>query len=135
MAVGLVIVSHSAKLAEGVAEVARQMAHGRVRVLPAGGTLEGALGTSPERVLAAIGAADTGDGVVVFIDLGSSAMAAEVAVEQLPPDQQQRVVVSEAPVVEGAIVAAVEASLGSPLSAVVETAEGAMGLSKVPGRR
>lgn len=135
MAVGIVIVSHSAKLAEGVVELARQMAHGKVRILPAGGTLDGALGTSPERVAAAIGAADTGDGVLVLLDLGSAAMAAEVAYEQLPLAKQASVLISEAPVVEGAVVAAVEASVGSSLAVVAETANGALKLAKLPPRR
>ena len=135
MTVGLVIVSHSAKLAEGVAELARQMAHDQVRVLPAGGTLDGSLGTSPERVADAIGAADTGDGVLVLIDLGSAAMVAEIAIEQLTPEKGARTVISPAPVVEGAVLAAVEASIGSPLATVAATAEGASQLSKLPERR
>ena len=135
MAVGLVIVSHSARLAEGVAELARQMSQGRVRVLPAGGTLDGRLGTSPEKVLAAIGAADTGEGVLVLIDLGSAALVAEMALEQLSPERRARTMISGAPLVEGAVVAAVEASVGSPLAVVAETAEGALKLAKLPQRR
>jgi phosphoenolpyruvate---glycerone phosphotransferase subunit DhaM len=135
VAVGLVIVSHSARLAEGVVELARQMAQGRVRILPAGGTLDGRLGTSPEKVLAAIGAADTGEGVLVLVDLGSAALVAEMAVEQLPAEKRARVMLSGAPLVEGAVVAAVEAAVGSPLAAVAATAEGACKLPKFPERR
>jgi PTS hybrid protein len=135
VAVGLVIVSHSARLAEGVVELARQMAQGRVRVLPAGGTLDGSLGTSPEKVAAAIGAADTGDGVLVLMDLGSAALVTEIAVEQLSAERRARVVISQAPVVEGAVLAAVEAAVGSPLAAVAATADGALKLVKLPERR
>lgn len=135
MAVGLVIVSHSAKLAEGVVELASQMAHGEVRVLPAGGTVDGGLGTSPELVVTAIDAADSGEGVLLLIDLGSAAMVAEIALEQLPPERRARTVISPAPVVEGAVLAAVESSIGSPLSIVAETAEGALKLNKLPERR
>ena len=132
MAVGVVIVSHSAKLAEGIVELAGQMAQGKVRILAAGGATDGALGTAPDNVLEAIGAADTGDGVLVLLDLGSAAMAAEMAIEQLPPEQRARTLISEAPVVEGAVLAAVEASVGSPLAAVAETANGARALAKLP---
>jgi phosphoenolpyruvate---glycerone phosphotransferase subunit DhaM len=135
MAVGLVIVSHSARLAEGVVELAGQMAQRQVRVLPAGGTPDGSLGTSPERVQAAIDAADSGEGVLVLVDLGSAALVAEMIVEQLPPEQRARVIVSGAPVVEGAVLAAVEASVGSPLRAVADTAEGAARLVKLADRR
>ncbi|HEV2237589.1 MAG TPA: dihydroxyacetone kinase phosphoryl donor subunit DhaM [Ktedonobacterales bacterium] len=135
MSVGLVIVSHSAKLAEGVAELARQMAQHRVRILPAGGTLDGSLGTSIEKVQAAIGAADTGEGVLLLVDLGSAALVAELAIEQLPPERRQRARLSPAPLVEGAVVAAVEASVGSALEAVAETAAGALRMVKIPDRR
>jgi dihydroxyacetone kinase phosphotransfer subunit len=135
MAVGLVIVSHSAKLAEGVAELARQMAQHRVRILPAGGTLDGSLGTSIEKVQAAMGAAETGDGVLLLVDLGSAALVAELAIEQLPPERRRRVLLSPAPLVEGAVVAAVEAAVGSPLEVVAETAIGALHMAKIPERR
>jgi phosphoenolpyruvate---glycerone phosphotransferase subunit DhaM len=135
MSVGLVIISHSAKLAEGVTELARQMAQHRVRILPAGGTLDGSLGTSIEKVHAAIGAADTGDGVLLLVDLGSAALVAELAIEQLPQERRRRVLLSPAPLVEGAVVAAVEASVGSTLEAVAETAIGALRMEKLPDRR
>ena len=135
MAVGLVIVSHSARLAEGVVELATQMAQHRVRVLPAGGTLDGSLGTSLEKVQAAIAAADAGDGVLVLVDLGSAALVAEMSVEQMPPEKRARVLLSDAPVVEGAVLAAVEASIGSPLSTVADAAAGATRLPKLSDRR
>jgi phosphoenolpyruvate---glycerone phosphotransferase subunit DhaM len=135
MPVGLVIVSHSAKLAEGVVELARQMAQHRVRILPAGGTLDGSLGTSLEKVQAAIGAADTGEGVLLLVDLGSAALVAELAIEQLPNERRHRTLLSPAPLVEGAVVAAVEASVGSALEEVATTAASALRLAKIPDRR
>ena len=131
MAVGLVIVSHSARLAEGVVELAGQMAHGAVRLVAAGGTDDGALGTSLGKVLSGIAAADTGEGVLLLVDLGSAGMVAEMALEQLPEPQRVRVRLSDAPLVEGAVVAAVEASVGSPLEDVARTAEEAMTLRKI----
>jgi phosphoenolpyruvate---glycerone phosphotransferase subunit DhaM len=131
MAVGLVIVSHSARLAEGVVELAGQMARGAVRLVAAGGTDDGALGTSLDRVLAGIDAADAGEGVLLLVDLGSAGLVAEMALEQLPEPRRARVRLSGAPLVEGAVVAAVEASVGSPLELVARAAEEAVTLNKM----
>lgn len=131
MAVGIVIVSHSMRLAEGIVELAEQMAHGGARILAAGGAADGSLGTSLEKVQQAVQSADTGDGVLILVDLGSAGMVAEMYLEQLPPAQRARVILSNAPVVEGAVLAAVEASIGSPLEMVAETAQSAVGMSKV----
>jgi PTS hybrid protein len=132
VAVGIVIVSHSMRLAEGIVELADQMAHGSARIIPAGGAADGSLGTSLEKVQQAVQSADTGDGVLILVDLGSAGMVAEMCLEQLPPAQRARVILSNAPVVEGAVLAAVEASIGSPLEMVAETAQGAVGMSKIP---
>lgn len=131
MAVGLVIVSHSARLADGIVELAEQMAHGGARIIAAGGAADGSLGTSLDKVQQAVQSADTGDGVLVLMDLGSAAMIAEMCLEQLPASQRARVILSNAPVVEGAVLAAVEASIGSPLDVVAATAQGAAGMSKL----
>ena len=131
MAVGLVIVSHSARLAEGVVELAGQMAHGEVRLIAAGGTDEGGLGTSLTKVRAAIEAADSSDGVLLLVDLGSAALVAEMALEELGAEQRQRIAISDAPLVEGAIAAAVEAWVGSPLATVAATARSAVNLGKL----
>jgi dihydroxyacetone kinase phosphotransfer subunit len=134
MAVGLVIVSHSARLAEGVVELAAQMARGAVRLVAAGGTDEGSLGTSVQKVLTALIAAEAGDGVLVLVDLGSAGLVAEMAVEQLPERRRSRIRLSGAPLVEGAVVAAVEASIGSPLDQVAAVAEEAATLGKLTKR-
>jgi dihydroxyacetone kinase phosphotransfer subunit len=133
MSVGLVIVSHSARLAEGVVELAGQMTQGRVRIIAAGGMLDGSLGTAPDRVQAAIREADSGAGVLVLIDLGSAVMSAEFALESLPDDLRGRVRLSGAPLVEGAVVAAVEASVGSDLAGVARAARSAGTTPKIPG--
>ena len=124
MSVGLVIVSHSAKLAEGVRELAAQMA-ADVTIVPAGGTDEGGIGTSLEKISAAISAADTGDGAVLLADLGSAVMTAETAVEFLDDEQRGRVRLANAPLVEGAVAAAVAAQTGRELAAVLQEAESA----------
>ena len=130
MTVGLVIVSHSAQLAKGVAELAGQMAQGKVAIAVAGGTLDGDLGTSVEKIVEALNQVDGPDGVLVLLDLGSAVMATEMAVEALAKEQQQRVVISPAPLVEGTVVAAVEASIGNSLQEVAEAALAAATLPK-----
>ncbi|MGA7204919.1 MAG: dihydroxyacetone kinase phosphoryl donor subunit DhaM [Specibacter sp.] len=120
MSVGLVIVSHSAQLAAGVVELAEQMARD-VTLVPAGGTDDGGIGTSLEKVMKALELADTGDGVVVLTDLGSAVMTAESALEFL--GNPENVVVADAPLVEGSIAAAVTAQGGAALAVVVKAAE------------
>jgi phosphoenolpyruvate---glycerone phosphotransferase subunit DhaM len=129
--VGLVIVSHSPKVAEGVVELAEQMAE-EVRVLAAGGTDDGEIGTSATRIADAISAADAGDGVLVLVDLGSAVISTRMAIDELLPDELRgRVRISEGPVVEGAVIGAVQASTGSPLEEVATAAARAATLPKV----
>ncbi|MET9224961.1 dihydroxyacetone kinase phosphoryl donor subunit DhaM [Lentzea sp. NPDC003310] len=122
--VGLVVVSHSDMLANGVAELAAQMAPD-VAVIPVGGTEEGGLGTDYGAVVEALADADSGAGVVVLYDLGSAKMTAEMAVESA--DDPSRYAVVDAPLVEGAVAAAVAAQGVSPLADVAAAAEGASG--------
>jgi len=131
MTVGLVIVSHSARLAEGVAELAGQMAQDKVAIAVAGGTVDGALGTSVEKILGALHEVDGPDGILVLLDLGSAVMATEMAVESFAQDFRHRVIISPAPLVEGAVVAAVESSIGNSLQEVAEAAASAYSLPKV----
>src|SRR5437588_11051523 len=112
MTVGLVIVSHSAQLANGVAELAGQMTQGATPIAVAGGGVDNILGTSAEKIQAAIQAVDGPDGVLVLLDLGSAILSAEMALELL---NSEHVMLSFAPLVEGAIAAAIEASLGHTL--------------------
>jgi multiphosphoryl transfer protein len=125
--VGLVIVSHSAKLAEGVAELARGMG-AEVPIELAGGieAPEPALGTDTAQVVEAIERADQGDGVLVLMDLGSAVLSAEMALDLLPEERRGRVVLCQAPLVEGAVAAAVTAKLGASLAEVAAEARGAL---------
>ncbi|HLQ30732.1 MAG TPA: dihydroxyacetone kinase phosphoryl donor subunit DhaM, partial [Ktedonobacteraceae bacterium] len=115
MTVGLVIVSHSAQLAAGVAELAGQMAQGKTSIAAAGGAVDNVLGTSADKILAAIQSLDNSNGVLVLLDLGSAVLSAEMALEMVSDDQRSRIRLSFAPLVEGAIAAALEASLGHTL--------------------
>ena len=123
MPVGLVFVSHSARIAEGVVELAAQMAP-TVPLVAAGGTDDGGIGTSYDRVLAAIGEADRGGGVLLIGDLGSAILTAETAVDLLDEEPAGGVRVLDVPIVEGGVAAAVAAELGADLDAVARAAGG-----------
>jgi multiphosphoryl transfer protein len=123
MTVGLVIVSHSAELAEGVAKLAGQMSQGKTPIATAGGTLDDVLGTSVERIAAAIQSVEGPDGVLILLDLGSAILATEMALEMLGDEQRRQAHISFAPLVEGAVTAALEASLGRSLARVQQAAE------------
>ena len=131
----LVLVSHSKALAEGLRDMVVQVAGQDVRVAAAGGTADGRLGTSVEAVLDAMRAtlAVDDDGVLVLLDLGSAWLSVEMALEDLSDSERARVRVSEAPLVEGAVLAAVQASVGASLSEVAAAAAGAASMSKSPG--
>lgn len=131
MPVGIVIVSHSRKLAEGVREMAEQMTGGLVAIRAVGGAADGSLGTNPDAIVAALRAADAGDGILILMDLGSAVMSAETALELAGDTISSRIVLSDAPLVEGAVVAAVEASIGRSLDEVATAALGARDLKKV----
>ncbi len=123
MTVGLVIVSHSAQLAAGVAELAGQMVQGNVPIAAAGGGPDDILGTSTDKILAAIQSLDNPDGVLVLLDLGSAILSTEMALEMLDDQQRKHVRLSFAPLVEGAVAAALEATLGHSLAQVQQAAE------------
>jgi PTS hybrid protein len=127
---GIVLVSHSAQLAAGLRELLTQIASDRVPVAVAGGTEDGGLGTSYDRIVAAIAEADRGAGVIVLPDLGSSVLTTLTVLEDDPrPD----VLLVDAPFVEGAVAAAVTAAAGGDLAAVAEAARQARGIAKVGG--
>src|SRR5260221_6866349 len=121
--VGIVIVSHSAKIAEGAADMVRQMVGNAVPLAWTGGDPEGGLGTNVAGILEAIELAWSPAGVAILVDLGGAETNSEMAVEMLPEERRARVVVCNAPVVEGAVIAATESSGGSPLTAVQRSAE------------
>jgi PTS hybrid protein len=121
--VGIVIVSHSPKIAAGAADMVRQMVGDSVPLACTGGDAGGGLGTSVESILQAIDAAWSDAGVAILVDLGGAETNSEIAVEMLDPDRRGRVVVCNAPIVEGAVIAATEASGGSPLETVQRVAE------------
>ena len=121
--VGIVIVSHSPKIAEGAADMVRQMVGDSVPLAWTGGNEEGGLGTDVAAIIEAIDRAWSDAGVAVLVDLGGAETNSEMAIEMLESSRRDKVVVCEAPVVEGAVMAATEASGGATLDAVRRTAE------------
>lgn len=121
--VGIVIVSHSSKVAEGAADMVRQMVGDTVPLAFTGGNSEGGLGTDVAKIIEAIDSAWSEAGVAVLIDLGGAETNTEMAIEMLEEERQSRVVICNAPIVEGAVIAATEASGGSSLDIVKQTAE------------
>jgi PTS hybrid protein len=121
--VSLVIVSHSPDVARGTADMVRQMVGDEVKVAHCGGNPEGGLGTDVQRILHAIEQAWSPRGVAILVDLGGAETNSEMAIEMLPEDRRGRVVLCNAPIVEGAIMAATEASGGASLAEVRATAE------------
>lgn len=119
--VGLVLVSHSRRLAEGAADIARQIGIGQVAVVPSGGDVDGGLGTSYEFVERAVRAADRGAGVVLIADVGSAVLTAKSFVAESEGD----VILADAPFVEGAVAAASAAATGAALTDVAEAASAA----------
>jgi phosphocarrier protein FPr len=129
--IGIVLVSHSHLQATGLRDMAVQMTHGLVKIAAAGGIDEQTMGTSAERILQAIQEVYSPDGVLILFDLGSAMLSTQLAIEMLPPGQQKRIKVSSAPMVEGAIAAAVEASLGFTLEQVNDAAEATRDMQKI----
>ena len=121
--VGIVIVSHSKDIAKGTADMVRQMVGSEFKVAFCGGDPDGGLGTNVALIIDAIDAAWSPKGVAILVDLGGAETNSEMAIEMLPEERRSRVVVCNAPVVEGAVMAATEAASGAPLEAVRRTAE------------
>jgi PTS hybrid protein len=126
--VGIVVVSHSRDLATGLADLAAQVAGPEVRIEAAGGGPNGSLGTEEQRVRDAIAHADSGDGVVVLCDLGSAVLTVRHLLEGRSTNG---VVLADAPLVEGAVAAAVMSSAGSDVHDVAKAAEEARGARKL----
>jgi phosphoenolpyruvate---glycerone phosphotransferase subunit DhaM len=119
--VGIVLVSHSAELAEGAANLAAQVSGGTVTIVAAGGTDDGDLGTSAAKVERALRQADRGAGVVVLPDLGSAVLTVRAVLEDY--GSAGSVLLADAPFVEGAVAATVIAAAGGDLKAVAAAAE------------
>lgn len=126
--VSIVVVSHSRQAADGIREIAQEMG-GDARIEAVGGTEDGRIGTTPGPIQEAIEAVGSEEGVVVLVDLGSAVMNAELAIEEAAVDE---VTIADAPILEGALNAAVAAtSPSATVESVREAAEDAVDVSKV----
>ena len=121
--VAIVIVSHSPDVARGTSEMVRQMVGETVGVAWCGGNADGGLGTDVARISESIEKVWSSAGVALLVDLGGAEMNAEMAIELLPEDRRGKVSICDAPIVEGAVMAATQASTGSPLAEVRAAAE------------
>ncbi|WCE32148.1 phosphoenolpyruvate--protein phosphotransferase [Vibrio sp. SCSIO 43137] len=126
--VGIVVVSHSEMLADGVVLLANQMTQGRCKIAAAGGIddPENPIGTDAVRIMMAIEEVYEESGVVVLMDMGSALLSTEMALELIDPEMAEHVALCSAPIVEGTMAASVAASAGLPLSAVLEEAAGSL---------
>lgn len=127
--IGIVIVSHSTRLAEGAAELARGMAGPEVSLAAVGGLdlPERPLGTDATLIVQAIEQVYSDDGVLILMDLGSALLSAEMALDMLTPERRTHVLLCDAPLVEGAVAAAVQARLGASLEQAAAEARAALG--------
>jgi phosphoenolpyruvate---glycerone phosphotransferase subunit DhaM len=128
--VGIVLVSHSAALAEGAADLAAQISGGTVAIIPAGGTEDGGLGTSSAKVTRAVKLADSGAGVLILPDLGSAVLTVRVLLSE-PDDLPAPIELADAPFVEGVVAATVAAAGGADITAVRAAAEEARDVRKL----
>jgi len=124
--VGIVIVSHSQKLAEGVVEIASMMAND-VPIAAAGGLEDGTVGTSYEKICAAIESVYSADGVAVLMDMGSAVMTTEMVIEDLARDNVKML---DCPLVEGAVLAAIESAGGRTLAEISKRIEESRAVKK-----
>jgi PTS hybrid protein len=129
--VGLVLVSHSQRLVDGLAELVGQVAGPAVTIQAVGGTADGSLGTDADRVLTAFLAAAHAPGAVVLMDLGSSVLTVQAVLDDIPDDRRGWLAVVDAPLVEGAVAAGVLASTGATLAEVAQAAEEARDARKL----
>lgn len=117
--VGIVIVSHSEKLAESIVDLTKMMADG-ANIVAAGGLEDGTFGTSYDKIKAAIDAVYSDDGVIIFMDMGSAVMTTEMVLEEYDSEKVRMV---DAPVVESAVAASVSALCGTDLKTMLEEIE------------
>ncbi|AOT71287.1 dihydroxyacetone kinase phosphoryl donor subunit DhaM [Geosporobacter ferrireducens] len=128
---GLVIVSHSEKVAQGIKDIAEQMNNGMVRIIEAGGADEGRIGTNPLKIQAAIEAAYDQGPVLIFADLGSAIMNAELAIDLVDDQIKKQITIVNAPLVEGVIAAVIQATITDDVEDIIQTAIASKDLNKI----
>lgn len=128
--IGFILVSHSDKLAEGIKEIADQMNNGQTNVKAVGGVGDGRIGTNPIRIQEAIEELYDGDSILIFGDLGSSIMSAQMAIDMVDESISEKIILVDAPLVEGSIAAIVQASITDNVKEILLAAEEAKTINK-----
>lgn len=129
---GVIIVSHSEKLAEGLRDIVMEMNDGSVEVIAAGGAADGRIGTNTLKIKAAIEALAEREQILIFVDLGSAVICSETAIEMLDDEAlQEKVHIVDAPLVEGVVGGVVQATICNDLEKIIETAKEGATLRKV----
>lgn len=121
--VGIIAVSHSDKIAEGLDELARELVPREVPLISIGGSEDGRIGTDIDEIVEAVKEIYNDDGVIIIGDVGSSLMNSKTALEVLMLEGFEKVVITNAPLVEGTMIAVVESNLGKDLEIIKEKIE------------
>lgn len=129
--IGLVIVSHSNKVSQGIVELCYEMVDGKIKIISAGGTKDGRIGTDTFLIKEAVEEIYDGDEVVILSDIGSSIMNAEMAIEMLDEEIREKTIILDTPIVEGSIAVAVQAYISNNIEEVIKAAEDARNMRKV----
>lgn len=128
--VNIILVSHVKEIAEGTKRLAEQMNQNQVKITAIGGTTDGEIGTSPDLIEEAVAEADKEAGTIILADLGSAVMSVNMVLEWLDEEVRDKVVLADAPFVEGAVVAAVEAGMGNKMEDILESIQAAEMIKK-----
>lgn len=127
---GIVLVSHSKKLAEGLAELVEEMNDGSVKIIPAGGAEGGRIGTNAMTIREALEALEACTYILMYVDLGSAIMSAETAMDMVDDELREKIQIVNAPVVEGAFAGVVQACVSDDPAEVVKASEEARNIQK-----
>ncbi|AYW49780.1 MULTISPECIES: dihydroxyacetone kinase phosphoryl donor subunit DhaM [Tetragenococcus] len=126
MKTSLLLLSHSKEITDGLKKMIEQMQTSNdVSIYSLGGTVDNEIGSDPTKVVDAVNEAGQEDWFLVFADIGSAILNAEMAQDMLEEDQQERYYLVEAPLVEGAFAAAITASTTSDVQQVLSEAQNA----------
>lgn len=129
--IGIVIVSHSEKLSQGVKEIAEQMNTARVPVVAAGGTGDGNIGTNPMNIKDAIEQLSDMERILIFADIGSSILSTDCALEMIDEIIKTKTIIVDAPLVEGVITAVIQASISDDIDTIIKVAQETRFLNKI----
>lgn len=126
--IGIVVVSHSSKVAEGVVDIAKQVSNEAIPIMAAGGTSDGRIGTDAMKIKDAIESVDQGNGVLIFVDLGSAILSAETAIDLLGAESVEIV---DAPLVEGVIASSVQVTITNDIEDIKRVAHESKNMNKI----